>query len=140
MIVKESFHRGEELARELRYLPANVYNRIRLLLARSSSENVFVPIRSIQYQAVIDEFEIIFVDGFGPRTVEVAWQGFKPQTRRALNEPVPYQLVSYHPRGNQLMQRLQGEFTVALVQLEKRLQEERRSNAPTDNIVAFQGR
>lgn len=138
MIVKESFRRGPALGRESRLLPAPVYNRLRLLLSRSETGCVFVPIRSLQYQAVIDAEEVIFVDGLGPREVEVAWQGFRPQVREALDAPVPYELVRYQPHGPELMRRLQGEFTRALVSLEEKM---RRRQAPaTPQVVAFSRR
>ena len=135
MIVKENFRRGPELDRSPRQLPAALYNRARLLLSRSDTECVFVPIRSLQYQAVIDREEIIFVDGMGPRVIEVAWQGFRPQSRQALDEPVPYELVTFHPRGHQLMQRLQGEFAAALSALEQRTRCEGSSSGGV--ILAF---
>lgn len=139
MIVKESFRRGPELDRRPRQLPAPLYNRARLLLARSDTDCVFVPIRSLQYQAIIDREEIIFVDGMGPRMVEIAWQGFRPQARAALHDPVPYELVTFHPRGEQLMQRLQGEFTAALGQFEQRLNGAR-AGRPCAEVLSLERR
>jgi hypothetical protein len=121
MIVKEQFRRGPALGREPHYLPAAIYNRSRLLLSHSDTGCVFVPIRNLQYQAVIDHEEIIFVDGIGPRVVHVAWEGFRPQTRQGLDEPVPYDRVTYHPDAREIEPRLQGEFALALVLLEQRL-------------------
>lgn len=121
MFVREQFRRGEELGRESKMLPASIYNCTRLLLRRSEHSCVFVPIRTMQYQAIIDEEEIIFVDGLGPRIVEIAWRDFRPQVRASLDEAVPYQLVFYHPRAHETLRRLQGEFGAALLQLERRL-------------------
>jgi len=70
----ESFERGEELGSEPRKLPAETYNTMRLLLDYSDSSCVFVPIRSMQYMAVIDREEIIFVDAiFARRSIEFSW-------------------------------------------------------------------
>jgi len=121
MIVKEQFHRGPALGREPYYLPAAIYNRSRLLLAHSETGSVFVPIRSLQYQAVIDREEIIFVDGIRPRLIQIAWQGFRPQARQGLDEPVPYERITYHPDAREVEPRLQGEFALALMVLEQRL-------------------
>ena len=58
----ETFFRPEEVARSSLRLSAELFNRCRLLLSRCESEHLFVPIRSMQYQAVIDREEAIFVD------------------------------------------------------------------------------
>ena len=122
MIVREQFRRGEAIGRRSTTLPASIYNRMRLLLRRCERGCVFVPIRSMQYQAVVDEEEVIFVDGLGPRIVEIAWQHFRPQDRSALDEPVPYQIVVYHEKAQDTLRRLQAEFGAALLQLERRLE------------------
>lgn len=116
----EGFFRGEELRREQRMLSAEVYNRTRLLLRRSGATHLFVPIRSMQYQAVVDADEIIFVDGLGDRHVELAWQAFRPQERSGLNDPVPYECVFYDPSAAVTLRRLQTEFAQALLEQERR--------------------
>jgi hypothetical protein len=115
-----SFIRGEEISRDPRSIPADLYNKIHLLFARAHGEHLFVPIRSMQYLAIIDNEEIIFVDGQGPRNIEFAWQSFRPQERDDLRGPVSYQCVIYEARAEQTMQRLPGEFFAALELLEKR--------------------
>jgi hypothetical protein len=116
MIVSETFFRLPELAREPRTLPADTYNLAHLLLARARHDCVFVPIRSMQYLAVIDAEEFIFVDREGRRLIDIAWREFKPQTRTSLADPVPYQAVYYSDTGRQTMPRLQGEFRKALAE------------------------
>ncbi|HHJ13043.1 MAG TPA: hypothetical protein ENJ79_01515 [Gammaproteobacteria bacterium] len=114
------FFRGEELQREPHQLPAALYKLVHLLFTRLEGESLFVPIRSMQYLAVIDNEEIVFVDGQGPRSIELAWQRFRPQERAGLHEPVPYDCVFYEEKGRQTMKRLQGEFFNALRLLEER--------------------
>ena len=116
-----SLTRGDELQREERQLPAELYKKILLLFSRLQKGNLFVPIRSMQYLAVIDAEEIVFVDGQGPRTIELAWQNFRPQERADLRAPVSYECVYYETKGLQTMQRLQSEFFQALAVVEKRL-------------------
>lgn len=113
--------RGDELQREERQLPAELYKKILLLFSRLQKGSLFVPIRSMQYLAVIDAEEIVFVDGQGPRSIELAWQHFRPQEREDLRAPVSYECVYYEPKGLQTMQRLQSEFSQALAVVEKRL-------------------
>jgi hypothetical protein len=116
----ETFEREQPVAQEDSALPAASYNLTRILLAASPTRCVFVPIRSMQYLAVVDAEEIIFVDSQHKRWVEVAWQGFKPQAREALDEPVAYRAVFYTPDGRETQRRLQADFHAALALLDTR--------------------
>ncbi|MCI0518121.1 MAG: hypothetical protein L0Y45_09845 [Woeseiaceae bacterium] len=114
MIVEETFYRPAELTREPRTLPADTYNLARRFLARASDGCVFVPIRSMQYLAVLDREEIIFVFREGRRLIEIAWQGFRPQDRNTLDAPVAYDAVYYAESAGETMRWLQSEFLKAL--------------------------
>lgn len=116
----ESFEREPPLHQSASALPAATYNLTRILLADSGAGCVFVPIRRMQYLAVVDAQEIIFVDSQYKRWVEVAWQGFRPQARLALDEPVAYQALFYTPGGAETQRRLQAEFHPALALLAAR--------------------
>jgi hypothetical protein len=120
MIVEETFYRPDEVAHEPRTLPATTYNLAHVLLARAPGGCLFVPIRSMQFLAVLDSEEFIFVDREGGRMIEIAWQHFRPGERSALDEPVSYEAVYYSASGAQIMSRLQSEFYKALAQLEHR--------------------
>ena len=61
----EIFFRRKEKAREQVSLPAPLFNRCLLLLNHAATAHVFVPVRAMQFQAVIDSDEIIFVDNLG---------------------------------------------------------------------------
>lgn len=119
--MEESFYRDEEIARVPSTLPAATYNLAHTLLAQSRQSCLFVPIRSLQYLAVIDQEEIIFVDREGARMIELAWQRFNPGVRNALDEAVPFEIAYYLAKGKETMKRLPVEFYQALNQLaEKR--------------------
>ena len=120
MIIEETFYRPPELSREPRTLPAETYNLVRVLLKRVTTGCLFVPLRSMQFLAVLDAEEIIFVDREGRRMIELAWQHFAPQVRRALDEPVSYEAVYYSPAGAEVMRRAQGEFHKALREVEQK--------------------
>jgi hypothetical protein len=107
-------YRDVELARVSRLLPAATYNCAHLLLEHSKEGVVFVPIRSMQYLAVMDREEIIFLDAEHKSWVEIAWQNFRPQQRSALTEAVPYEAVYYNPGAGETMRRLQVEFPSAV--------------------------
>lgn len=115
--VSESFDRGVELGRETRQIPEEFYNLIHSSLAKVTKSCLFVPIRSMQYLAVIDKKEIIFVDSLSNRYIEFSWQQFKPQTRENLIAAVPYELVYYQYKALETMKRLQREFQLSLVQI-----------------------
>jgi len=107
-------YRNTEMLREPRQLPALVYNTAHLLLDHSREGVVFVPVRSMQYLAVIDWEEIIFLDSANKSWVEISWQHFRPQQRSALDQPVPYEAVYYTPNAAETMKRLSSEFPPAL--------------------------
>lgn len=117
---RESFEREQPLARIACALPAATYNQSRILLAASPKGCVFVPIRAMQYLAVIDPEEIIFVDSQYKRWVEIAWRRFNPNARESLDQPVAYEAVFYTPQGQEIQRRIQGEFHKALTLLENR--------------------
>lgn len=126
-----TFFRPDELARERTSIAAPLYNRCRLMLARCRYEHVFVPVRSMQVQAVIDEHEVIFVDnqayavrdGEGGRIIMLAWEFRYDNQRDDLNEPAPLELVYYHDSSRELHNRLIGEFAKALDVLDQRLRD-----------------
>ncbi len=119
--VEETFYRRAEEGREARHLPAAIYNLARVLLTRTPQGCLFVPIRTMQYLAVLDREEFIFVDREGGRFIELAWRGFQTADRSSLDEPVAYEAVYYSASAATVMARLQGEFGRALQQLEARL-------------------
>lgn len=113
-------YRDVELERVPRQMPAHCYNLAHSLLARSSDGVLFVPIRSMQYLAILDAEEFVFLDSENRRWIELAWQNFKPQQRTALDEPVGYEAVYYGAKAAEVVRRLQNEFTLALRQLAAR--------------------
>ena len=103
--------------REPGFLSAATYNLAHTLLSRSASGCLFVPIRAMQYLAILDTEEFVFLDGERKCWIDIAWQNFHPQARTSLDDPVPYQAVYYLPNAAQLMFRLQAEFHHALLEL-----------------------
>lgn len=116
----ETFYRGEPLSQEKRTLSHLTYNLAHTLLHRLGPRNIFVPIRSMQYLAVIDHEEIIFMHRESARTIEISWQQFQPHERNALDQPVAYLAIYYHPDATETMKRLQPEFYEALQILDSR--------------------
>lgn len=117
--MEERFYREQEIVRQPDFLPAATYNLAHTLLARAGN-CLFVPIRSMQYMAVLDAHEFIFVDSQNRAWVELAWQHFRPQARASLDERVPFDVVHYLPQAAETMKRLPAEFHQALQQLADR--------------------
>jgi hypothetical protein len=118
-------YRDHEVAREPRALPAAIYNLAIVQLARSPSGCLFVPIRSMQYLAILSLDEFMFIDGQRKNWIDISWRRFKPQLRNSLNEPVQYEVVYYRPDYVGLMLRLQSEFYPALRALAEKTRPQR---------------
>ena len=113
-------YRDQELASETWHLPATIYNRALTLLARSPAGNLFVPIRAMQYLAILDDEEWVFLDGARICWVDIAWRHFRPQARVSLDDPVAYEAVFYQADARDLMVRLLAELPRALQDLAKK--------------------
>lgn len=107
-------YRSNETSRETCSLPAKTYNLAFTLLARCTSGHLFVPIRSMQYLAILDKTEFVFIDGENKCWIDIAWQNFQSHTRTSLDQPVAYEAVFYRENQAKIMSRLQREFPVAL--------------------------
>lgn len=107
-------YRSQEIKRETRYLPAATYNLACQLITRCTTEHLFVPIRSMQYLAILDKKEFVFIDSERRCWVDIAWQNFQTQSRTSLDQPVAYEVVYYREDQAELLLRLQKEFPSAL--------------------------
>ncbi len=145
MTFRETFFRPIELSREDWTIPAAPYNSTRRLLKQTKEKCVFVPIRTMQFIAIIDEQEIVFIDGAsgyiyrdnqGGRIIQISWRNFRPQDRQSLFAPVPCQIVYYLQNAKRSMKRLVREFSDALVQMEQR-QVQTNAPAKTARILAI---
>ncbi len=113
-------YRDPEIGRETRYLPAKSYNLAITLLSKCVTRHLFVPIRSMQYMAIIDHDEFVFIDGERKCWIDIAWCNFKRHDRNTLDEPVAYEAIYYRDHMPEIMLRLQREFPLALQLLESK--------------------
>ncbi len=141
---RETFFRPPVHMSDVWTAPATLYKLCRRLLRDSGGDCVFVPIRSMQFMAVIDDDEIIFVDsqdymvhrGVGGRVILLAWCFAPAGSLESLCEPVPCTVLHYRSRLSDVQRRLVGEFTKAL-----ELYEHRRLDRPAPGlarILAFE--
>lgn len=136
-ISRETFFRPEVIEREAVTLRPDVFNRTRLALARSVTDCAFVPIRSMQFQAVITRDEIIFVDnqdyavmdGEGGRIIVLAWDLSAAGQRDSLNRPVPMEILYFRMYQHEIQRRIMSEFPAALDNHEARDRAARRVGA-----------
>lgn len=107
-------YRDTACSSEMTALPAATYNLAITLLSRTASGYLFVPIRPMQYLAILDHEEFVFIDGERKCWIDIAWQHFRPQQRESLEDPVTFEAIYYRPESVGLMRRLQTEFPLAL--------------------------
>ncbi|MGB0721719.1 MAG: hypothetical protein ACPGU7_04910 [Gammaproteobacteria bacterium] len=137
------FFRPPEVKREASSIHAGLFNRCRLLLGRSERDCVFVPIRSMQFLAVVSDDEVIFVDsqaygvrdGEGGRMILLAWCIPGQAKRDALNEPVPIDVVHYAQGQGETQRRLMGDFLAAMDLMVERQQG--RAPAETARVITL---
>jgi hypothetical protein len=120
MIIEETFFRSDELQRQPSAIAGATYNLAHQLVTQSPEGCVFVPIRRMQYLAVLDDQEFIFIDSQGDRQIELAWQCFHPQARTALDEKVSFELVYYREQAEMTMRWLPVELYKSMIQLAER--------------------
>ncbi|MEE9493865.1 MAG: hypothetical protein V3W04_10860 [Gammaproteobacteria bacterium] len=127
-IVTETFFLPREMSRRNWQVPANIYNLYHSLQVRSKTGHVFVPIRTLQFMAVLDSNEIVFVDSQsyavgekeGGRMILVSWKFPSSHDRDALTDPMPCEVVFYEQNNSDLQLRLIAEFRQAMELLDQR--------------------
>lgn len=91
--------------------------------------------------AVIDDEEVIFINGHRRSFIEFAWKYFKPQQRKSLSDPVPYEIVFYDQEAAEAMQYIQTEFHKFAQQLyDKTKQTVINSSQKTNTVTSFPGK
>ena len=135
----ETFFLPEENSRTSWKTPARIYNLYRSLLIRNKGKPVFVPIRSMQFMAILDQQEINFIDSQsyavrgdeGGRMILLAWNFSRSSQRETLDNPVPCEVVFFEQRNEDVQRRLVGEFKQAMELIDQRF----RQNIPGINGV-----
>lgn len=129
----ETFYRPDPVGHLATTVPAPLINDCRFLLRHHENSCVFVPIRSMQFQAVIECREIVFVDALGEyrnqgrfkgRLIVVSWS-FNPVDRESLTAPVRINLRGYRKDWCDLHSRIVPELATAVAQLRSRLKNSR---------------
>jgi len=127
----ETFFLPDEIERKAWSVPADIYNLYRSLLNKSSTGNVCVPIRSMQFLAVLDKNEIIFVDSLayavsdnqGGRIILISWKFSSHHDRESLTDAVPCEVVYYARKDSTAQLRLATEFKQAMDLMDQRFRD-----------------
>jgi hypothetical protein len=144
--VRESFFRPPVHASQRSSLPAPMHNALQLLLKRHEAESLFIPVRSMQYLAVVDREEVIFVDGQGGyayqdgqggRLIRIAWRPTAEAERDSLNGPVPCEIVYYFSDLKDIQRRLMSELPPLLQQALQRQREAASAQAGERRVIPF---
>ena len=128
----ETFFLPKEVERKSWLVPADIYNLYHSLYVRDHEGHVFVPIRSLQYMAVLDKNEIVFVDSQsyaviddeGGRVILIAWKFPVSHDRDSLDSPMQSEVVFYDKKNSDLQLRLISEFREAMELMDQRYRDE----------------
>jgi len=113
-------------------LPSTHYNLAHTLLNRTKSEYIFIPIRSMQYLAIIDGNDFWFVDSQayavsneeGGRMITVSWHPDPGLEKESLDQHHPMKVVFYERDMSDIQIRLCGEFYQAMQLVDQRYRDE----------------
>ena len=109
----------------------DTYNLAHRLLNRTDSSYVFVPIRSLQYLAIIEARDIWFVDSLayavsaneGGRLITVSWHTTTTE-RASLEDNIAMEVTYYERDMHDIQIRLTGEFRAAIELMDKRYRDQ----------------
>ncbi len=125
----QSFFTPDEFFCEQTRLLSQTYNLAHTLLKRSHSSHLFIPIRSLQYLAIIEMNAFWFVDSLayatrgdeGGRLIRISWHPLiKAHQRESLTQNMDCRAIFYGGDMSDIQKRLNGEFYQAMLQLDQR--------------------
>lgn len=130
--VTETFFLPKEIDRKTWSVPAEIYNLYHSLQRRNEVGHVFVPIRSLQFMAILDKNEIVFVDSQsyavseteGGRLILLAWKFPSSHDRDSLTDAMPCEVVFYANKNSDLQLRMIAEFKEAMELMDQRYRDE----------------
>lgn len=125
----QSFFTPDEFFCQKTRLLSQTYNLAHILLNRSQSSHLFIPIRSLQYLAIIEKTTFWFVDSLayavradeGGRLIRVSWHPLiNANQREGLNQNMDCRVVFYGGDMSEIQNRLNSEFYQSMQQIDQR--------------------
>ena len=144
----QSFFTPDDFFCQKSTLLSKAYNLAHVLLNRSESSHLFVPIRSLQYLAIIEKNTFWFVDSQayavrgdeGGRLIRVSWQPvIDTNQREGLTQHMNCRVIFYGEDMSEIQTRLSGEFYKAMQLIDQRHCDSLSSNCRV-NILPLQMR
>lgn len=129
----QSFFTPDEFFCQKEQLLSQTYNLAHVLLNRSQSEHLFVPIRTMQYLAIIEQETFWFVDSLayavrdneGGRLITVSWHPLiGANERNGLTQHMDCRVIYYGKDMGEVQNRLRGEFFQAMQLMDQRYRDE----------------
>ena len=128
----QSFFTPDEFSCQTARIASQTYNLAHVLLNRSKSKHLFIPIRSLQYLAIIENDAFWFVDSLayavrddeGGRLIKISWHPILSGTEREdLTQHMDCRIVFYGEDMREMQTRLNNEFYQAMLLIDQRHRE-----------------
>lgn len=125
----QSFFTPDDFFCQYTCLLSNTYNLAHTLLNRSNSDHLFIPIRSLQYLAIIEKNTFWFVDSLayatrgdeGGRLIRISWHPIVlPNERDSLVQNMDCRVIFYGCDMHKIQSRLNIEFYKAMQLIDQR--------------------
>jgi len=125
----QSFFTPDEFSCQQSRLLSQTYNLAHVLLNRSQSSHLFVPVRSLQYLAIIEKNAFWFVDSLayavrgdeGGRLIRISWHPvISPNEREGLTQNMDCRVIFYGEDMSEIQKRLNSEFYQSMLQIDQR--------------------
>jgi len=125
----QSFFTPDEFFCQKSLLLSNTYNLAHTLLNRSEASHLFIPIRSLQYLAIIEKNAFWFVDSMayavrgdeGGRLIRISWRPIINTVQRDdLTLPLGCCVIFYGDDMQEIQNRLTSEFYQAMLLIDQR--------------------
>lgn len=125
----QSFFTPDEFSCQESTLSSKTYNLAHVLFNRNQSEHLFIPIRSLQYLAIIEQDAFWFVDSLayavrgdeGGRLITVSWHPvITAHEREGLTQNMDCRVIFYGEDMTEIQKRLNSEFYQSMVQVDQR--------------------
>ena len=125
----QSFFTPDEFSCQETRLLSQTYNLAHVLLNRSQSSHLFIPIRSLQYLAIIEKDNFWFVDSLayavrgdeGGRLIRVSWHPLLSANERdGLTQNMDCRVIFNGEDMSEIQKRLNSEFYQSMLQIDQR--------------------
>ncbi len=123
-------------------LLSQTYNLAHILLKRSQSNHLFIPLRSLQYLAIIEKNTFWFVDSLayavrgdeGGRLIRISWHPLIGLNQReGLNQNMDCRVIFYGDDMHEIQSRLNHEFYQSMQLIDQR----QRDALKTDGTISI---